>query len=152
MFNKLYLDQATNLHFRGGRVFRAIIDDLLAKGMINAKNVLQILLNSLLFSSSLSCPLLWWLNGTAYNYRLFSLVVRLEDWLLFFNVIISILSYPPELMWNALQMLVTSLMRKHHFISSISTWDISELFHSCWCLVLTKQEDYFRVTTHSSIL
>ncbi|KAM5573799.1 pectin acetylesterase 8 [Rosa sericea] len=34
------VDPATNLHFRGGRVFRAIIDDLLAKGMINAKNAL----------------------------------------------------------------------------------------------------------------
>lgn len=33
------LDQATNLHFRGARVFRAIIDNLLAKGMKNAKNV-----------------------------------------------------------------------------------------------------------------
>ncbi|KAL6279271.1 hypothetical protein ACE6H2_016152 [Prunus campanulata] len=28
--------EATNLHFRGARVFRAIIDDLLAKGMKNA--------------------------------------------------------------------------------------------------------------------
>nr|GMC52167.1 pectin acetylesterase 8-like [Ipomoea batatas] len=29
----------TNLHFRGGRVFVAVIEDLLAKGMKNAKNV-----------------------------------------------------------------------------------------------------------------
>ncbi|KAA0040176.1 pectin acetylesterase 8-like isoform X1 [Cucumis melo var. makuwa] len=34
------VDPATNLHFRGARVFRAIIDNLLAKGMKNAKNAI----------------------------------------------------------------------------------------------------------------
>ncbi|KAM1331740.1 hypothetical protein ACFX2H_043863 [Malus domestica] len=34
------VDPATNLHFRGARVFRAIIDELLAKGMKNAQNAL----------------------------------------------------------------------------------------------------------------
>ncbi|CAN6700701.1 unnamed protein product [Malus baccata var. baccata] len=34
------VDPATNLHFRGARVFRAIIDDLLAKGMKNAQTAL----------------------------------------------------------------------------------------------------------------
>ncbi|RXH92566.1 hypothetical protein DVH24_033462 [Malus domestica] len=37
------VDPATNLHFRGARVFRAIIDELLAKGMKNAQNVWPIL-------------------------------------------------------------------------------------------------------------
>lgn len=32
------VDPATNLHYRGARVFAAIIDDLLAKGMKNAEN------------------------------------------------------------------------------------------------------------------
>lgn len=36
-------DQATNLHFRGARVWRAIIDDLLEKGMKNAENVCPIM-------------------------------------------------------------------------------------------------------------
>ncbi|XP_022942524.1 pectin acetylesterase 8-like [Cucurbita moschata] len=34
------VDPATNLHFRGARIFRAVIDDLLAKGMKNAKNAI----------------------------------------------------------------------------------------------------------------
>ncbi|KAM1225534.1 hypothetical protein ACFX13_044986 [Malus domestica] len=34
------VDPATNLHFRGARVFRAIMDDLLAKGMKNAQSAL----------------------------------------------------------------------------------------------------------------
>ncbi|KAL7122501.1 hypothetical protein ACP275_01G049200 [Erythranthe tilingii] len=32
------VDPTTNLHYRGARIFRAVIDDLLAKGMKNAKN------------------------------------------------------------------------------------------------------------------
>ncbi|KAK6947279.1 Pectinacetylesterase/NOTUM, partial [Dillenia turbinata] len=32
--------QKTNLHFRGARVFRAVVDDLLAKGMRNAQNAI----------------------------------------------------------------------------------------------------------------
>lgn len=31
--------QATKLHFRGARVFLAVMEDLLAKGMKNAENV-----------------------------------------------------------------------------------------------------------------
>ncbi|KAA8521048.1 hypothetical protein F0562_011799 [Nyssa sinensis] len=34
------VNPATNLHFRGARVFRAIIDDLLAKGMNHAQNAI----------------------------------------------------------------------------------------------------------------
>ncbi|KAG6477895.1 pectin acetylesterase 7-like [Zingiber officinale] len=34
------VNPATNLHYRGGRVWRAIIDDLLAKGMNRAQNAL----------------------------------------------------------------------------------------------------------------
>ncbi|KAK6934838.1 Pectinacetylesterase/NOTUM [Dillenia turbinata] len=34
------VDPKTNLHFRGARVFRAIIDDLLAKGMRSAQNAI----------------------------------------------------------------------------------------------------------------
>ncbi|XP_061352229.1 pectin acetylesterase 8-like [Gastrolobium bilobum] len=34
------VDPATNLHFRGARVFVAVIEDLLAKGMKNAKNAI----------------------------------------------------------------------------------------------------------------
>jgi hypothetical protein len=33
------MNQKTNLHYRGGRIFVAVIEDLLAKGMKNAKNV-----------------------------------------------------------------------------------------------------------------
>lgn len=31
--------QKTNLHFRGARIFRVVIEDLLSKGMSNAQNV-----------------------------------------------------------------------------------------------------------------
>ena len=31
--------QKTNLHYRGARVFLAVIEDLMAKGMKNAENV-----------------------------------------------------------------------------------------------------------------
>ncbi|KAI3950177.1 hypothetical protein MKW92_044491 [Papaver armeniacum] len=34
------VDPATKLHYRGARVFRAVIEDLLAKGMKNAKNAI----------------------------------------------------------------------------------------------------------------
>ncbi|KAL2517355.1 Pectin acetylesterase 8 [Abeliophyllum distichum] len=34
------IDPATNLHYRGGRVFSAVIEDLLQKGMINATNAI----------------------------------------------------------------------------------------------------------------
>ncbi|KAM0935284.1 putative pectinacetylesterase/NOTUM [Dioscorea sansibarensis] len=34
------VDPATNLHYRGARVFQAVMDDLLAKGMDKAKNAL----------------------------------------------------------------------------------------------------------------
>ncbi|CAL5197340.1 unnamed protein product [Lathyrus oleraceus] len=34
------VDPATNLHYRGGRIFVAVIEDLLAKGMKNAKNAI----------------------------------------------------------------------------------------------------------------
>ncbi|XP_076948926.1 pectin acetylesterase 8-like [Bidens hawaiensis] len=34
------VDPKTNLHFRGARIFRAVIEDLLAKGMKNAKNAM----------------------------------------------------------------------------------------------------------------
>ncbi|XP_019153374.1 PREDICTED: pectin acetylesterase 8-like [Ipomoea nil] len=34
------VDPATNLHFRGARIFPAVINDLLAKGMKNAKNAI----------------------------------------------------------------------------------------------------------------
>ncbi|MCL7026618.1 hypothetical protein MKW94_024327, partial [Papaver nudicaule] len=34
------VDPATNLHYRGGRVWRAVIEDLLAKGMKNAENAI----------------------------------------------------------------------------------------------------------------
>ncbi|RDY10237.1 Pectin acetylesterase 8 [Mucuna pruriens] len=34
------VDPATNLHFRGGRIFVAVIEDLLAKGMKNAQNAI----------------------------------------------------------------------------------------------------------------
>ncbi|KAL5724771.1 [Wnt protein] O-palmitoleoyl-L-serine hydrolase [Ranunculus cassubicifolius] len=34
------VDPATNLHFRGARIFRAVIEDLLEKGMKNAENAL----------------------------------------------------------------------------------------------------------------
>ncbi|KAK4344037.1 hypothetical protein RND71_037131 [Anisodus tanguticus] len=33
-----YVDPATNLHFRGARIFTAVMDELLAKGLKNAKN------------------------------------------------------------------------------------------------------------------
>lgn len=36
----MHLHQVTNLHFRGARIFLAVIEDLLAKGMKNAENVL----------------------------------------------------------------------------------------------------------------
>ncbi|KAM3283611.1 pectin acetylesterase 8 isoform X1 [Capsicum chacoense] len=35
-----YVDPATNLHFRGARIFEAVMDELLAKGLKNAKNAL----------------------------------------------------------------------------------------------------------------
>ncbi|MCD9637648.1 hypothetical protein HAX54_021051 [Datura stramonium] len=35
-----YVDPVTNLHFRGARIFEAIMDDLLAKGLKNAKNAI----------------------------------------------------------------------------------------------------------------
>lgn len=34
------VDPATNLHFRGARIFQAVIDNLLARGMKNAKNAI----------------------------------------------------------------------------------------------------------------
>uniref|UniRef100_A0A7N0TB31 Pectin acetylesterase n=1 Tax=Kalanchoe fedtschenkoi TaxID=63787 RepID=A0A7N0TB31_KALFE len=34
------IDPKTNLHFRGARIFKAVVDDLLAKGMKNAANAL----------------------------------------------------------------------------------------------------------------
>ncbi|XP_060168230.1 pectin acetylesterase 8-like [Lycium barbarum] len=34
------VDPATNLHFRGARIFEAVLEDLLAKGLKNAKNAL----------------------------------------------------------------------------------------------------------------
>ncbi|KAI5391071.1 hypothetical protein KIW84_076075 [Lathyrus oleraceus] len=34
------VDPATNLHYRGGRIFVVVIEDLLAKGMKNAKNAI----------------------------------------------------------------------------------------------------------------
>lgn len=34
------VDPKTNLHYRGARIFRAVVDDLLAKGMKNAKNAI----------------------------------------------------------------------------------------------------------------
>ncbi|KAI3804559.1 hypothetical protein L1987_26193 [Smallanthus sonchifolius] len=34
------VDPKTNLHFRGARIFRAVIEDLLAKGMKNAENAI----------------------------------------------------------------------------------------------------------------
>ncbi|VFQ69452.1 unnamed protein product [Cuscuta campestris] len=34
------VDPANNLHFRGARIFRAIMEDLLAKGMMNARNAI----------------------------------------------------------------------------------------------------------------
>ncbi|KAA8527990.1 hypothetical protein F0562_035141 [Nyssa sinensis] len=34
------VDPATNLHFRGARVFLAVIEELLAKGMMNAENAI----------------------------------------------------------------------------------------------------------------
>ncbi|KAK2355307.1 pectin acetylesterase [Trifolium repens] len=34
------MNQATNLYYRGGRIFVAVIEDLLAKGMKNAKNAI----------------------------------------------------------------------------------------------------------------
>ncbi|KAK4344033.1 hypothetical protein RND71_037127 [Anisodus tanguticus] len=33
-----YVDPATNLHFRGARIFTTVMDELLAKGLKNAKN------------------------------------------------------------------------------------------------------------------
>ncbi|MCE3051002.1 hypothetical protein HAX54_048712 [Datura stramonium] len=35
-----YVDPVTNLHFRGARTFEAVMDDLLAKGLKNAKNAM----------------------------------------------------------------------------------------------------------------
>ncbi|KAI3804558.1 hypothetical protein L1987_26192 [Smallanthus sonchifolius] len=36
------VDPKTNLHFRGARIFRAVIEDLLAKGIKNAKNAMLV--------------------------------------------------------------------------------------------------------------
>ncbi|MCD7449030.1 hypothetical protein HAX54_048467 [Datura stramonium] len=35
-----YVDPATNLHFRGARIFNAVIEELLTKGLKNAKNAI----------------------------------------------------------------------------------------------------------------
>ncbi|XP_070027696.1 pectin acetylesterase 7-like isoform X2 [Nicotiana sylvestris] len=35
-----YVDHVTNLHFRGARIFEAVMEDLLAKGLKNAKNAI----------------------------------------------------------------------------------------------------------------
>ncbi|KAK4359608.1 hypothetical protein RND71_021837 [Anisodus tanguticus] len=35
-----YVDHATNLHFRGARIFEAVIEDVLEKGLKNAKNAI----------------------------------------------------------------------------------------------------------------
>ncbi|XP_009799834.1 pectin acetylesterase 8-like [Nicotiana tabacum] len=35
-----YVDPATNLHFRGARIFEAVVEDVLAKGLKNAKNAI----------------------------------------------------------------------------------------------------------------
>lgn len=117
---------------------------------MNAKNVLPSLWTLSPFLCLSRRPL-WSLMSAHCDYRLYSLVVQLEDWLLFFNVITSVLSCPLELMWNALLMLVTSSMRKHRIISSnlkiFMNW-----FYRCWCLILTKQEEYFWITTNWSFL
>lgn len=41
--------QETKLNFRGARVFDAVMDDLLAKGMKNAENVWLILIIKFIF-------------------------------------------------------------------------------------------------------
>ena len=66
----------TKLHFRGGRIFNAVMEDLLAKGMKNARNVREVD-DLTLFSSSL---LIFFHSLTrTCNYRLLSRDVQLED-------------------------------------------------------------------------
>ncbi|OIT28141.1 PREDICTED: pectin acetylesterase 7-like isoform X2 [Nicotiana attenuata] len=40
--NAEYVDPATNLHFRGARIFKAVMEDVLAKGLKNAQSALLI--------------------------------------------------------------------------------------------------------------
>ena len=38
----MYIYQTTNLHFRGARIFSAVMEELLAKGLEKAENVRDI--------------------------------------------------------------------------------------------------------------
>lgn len=39
-----YINQTTKLHFRGARIFSAVMEELLARGMVHAKNVITLMI------------------------------------------------------------------------------------------------------------
>jgi hypothetical protein len=57
--------QRTNLHYRGARIWEAVLEDLLAKGMNRAENVCVLLMSIMPYMMKLWQPLISFLKDMA---------------------------------------------------------------------------------------